>query len=226
MTACDGMIHAVSETLKDSTRTPLPPTDEAGIMKVFDILKEAREAWQSQTKQQRPTRTPKIFIAARWSIGLSVVLFSGAIVLLALEQGLLSIALLVTSGLIALFWIGVGGVVFAVDIKRVSKGTESFDASTRHTRDINALASELSKCTLPALRIVRRSRNREYEATGVLISFFAPANFQTFLTQVVAIVALITSVVGLFLGKEKHLLQTLRQKTHTSGFLGSPSLEG
>ncbi len=191
----------MSESSTDPTRNPLPPTDATAIEQIFQTLEKARSQWQKDAKQT-PTPAPKIVTFARWGIVVAVVLFFAAFGLLALGLGGYAIAVLIASGLCALFEIFVLSWSLKRDFQVISSGSLSFEASKRHTLEINDLATTLSAYPLPALRLVRRSRNRDYEATNALIGFFAPSNFQTVVTQVVAVVALLTSVLTLVYGKD------------------------
>lgn len=193
----------------DLTRNPLPPTDSNEISKVFDFLMDARTVWQAHKDPDDTMFSPFIKVILRIAVYSSLVLFIAAIILLGIGQGAWAIAALALTAAGALTSIFVSAWAFSKDIQRVSTGNEGFKASLRHTLEVNVLSQALSQCSLPALRLVRRSRNREYEAVGTMIAYFTPTNFQAFITQLVAVVALITSVLGLFLGKDNASFSTL-----------------
>jgi hypothetical protein len=179
---------------------PLAPTNATEIQTVFNQLEVARKTWQA--RKDPYTLAPKrLLIIGRVAFWFSTVAFIAFLVSWQLgNEFYRSLSLLIVASGLLVFELAVGYATY-LDYRRMARGNDDFEASVRHTLEINALALELSQSSLPSLRLVYRSRKRVFSALGTTFSFFAIPNLSTFITQAAAFVALITSVVTLVIGK-------------------------
>lgn len=184
---------------------PLPPANAAEIEITFKRLNEARTQWQSR-KNPSPLPPRSVIIAGRIALWLTVMLFVAFVVSLGFGNEPTTSLLLLAVAITLLATILTQAYGTYLDYQRMSKGNDDFEASVRHTLEINALALELSQSTLLALRVVYRSRKRVFTAIGTQLAFFAPPSWSAVVTQTTSLVAIVAAVTALIAGKDTALV--------------------